>query len=129
MNLKTKKKIKTYYLAKVIEKNETITLTNANAQKSQYISKDLFRKIFKEELSVKKVKFPLFFVKNKKEVKFNVLKEKNLIFTKKEILNSFKTNSSKILQKYNSLLCPTINLLKLINYQLKKQLHNVVLIK
>ncbi len=116
MNLKTKKEIKTYYFIKTIEKKETIILTNMNAQKSQYISKDLFRNIFKEELSVKKVKFPLFFINNEEEISFNILKAKNLIFTRKE---AFKTNYSKILRKYNTLLDPTINLLELINYKLK----------
>ncbi len=120
MNLKTKQKIKTYYLAKTLENDKVITLSNTNTPKAKYISKDLFRKMFKEELSIKKVKFPLFLSKNQKDLKFNVLKENNLIFTEKTTLNSFKTNYSEILQKYNSLLCPTINLLKLIKYQLKK---------
>lgn len=120
MNLKIKQKIKTYYLAKTIENDKVITLSNTNTPKSKYISKDLFRKMFKEELSIKKVKFPLFLKSDQKESKFNVLKEKNLIFTEKAALNLFKTNYSELLQKYNSLLCPTINLLKLIKLSIKK---------
>lgn len=122
MNFKLKKKIKTHYLTKTLSKQEGLTLVSQNNENySKYITKDLFRSVFKQNLNVKDVKFPLFVVKNNKKVSnFNILKKENVIFTKKEDLEKFNTDTLKIVQKYSNLLDSVTTLLRIIKFQTQK---------
>ena len=118
MNFKLKKNIKTYYLVKTLNKQGLNITSQTNDNKNKYITKDLFKNIFNQILNVKSVKFPLFLIKKEeKTIKFDILKKKNIIFTKKEQLNKLQTNTLELVKKYNKLLNSSTKLLQLFKLQ------------